>query len=180
MSSRPSFRYMVNSLKIYSKNQLCEKKQKMLYNLHEKYANWDSSDRCSEFYMYSLEVLKMIKRHILNNDAFLKNDINFKMTYNDYEPDVESFLMPTEEPEMISFLSANDVKKLIQDSDNVADLLEFVLQNYPLHELTTCVDVAMDVISQNKGENLTFGTNRTVHKRNGKKIEVMPIGIKGN
>ena len=88
--------------------------------------------------------------------------------------------MPTEEPEMISFLSANDVKKLIQDSDNVADLLEFVLQNFPLHELTTCVDVAMDVISQNKGENLTFGTNRTIHKRNGKKIEVMPIGIKGN
>ena len=41
-------------------------------------------------------------------------------------------------------------------------------------------NVAMDVISQNKGENLTFGTNRTVHKRNGKKIEVMPIGIKGN
>ena len=88
--------------------------------------------------------------------------------------------MPTEEPEMISFLSSNDVKKLIDATDNVADLLEFVLQNYPRHELTTCVDVAMDVISHNKGDNLLFGTNRIVDKRNGKKIEVMPIGIKGN
>ena len=46
------------------------------------------------------------------------------------------------------------------------------------HELVACVDVAMDVISQNKGENLMFGTNRITHIRNGKKIEVLPIGIK--
>ena len=128
--------------------------------------------------------LELAKRFPLNSWKLkFWNDENLRYLLSglsEYEPDVESFLMPTEEPEMISFLSANDVKKLIQDSDNVADLLEFVLQNYPLHELTTCVDVAMDVISQNKGENLTFGTNRTVHKRNGKKIEVMPIGIKGN
>ena len=54
------------------------------------------------------------------------NDENLRYLLSglsEYEPDVESFLMPTEEPEMISFLSANDVKKLIQDSDNVADLL---------------------------------------------------------
>jgi len=129
--------------------------------------------------------LELGKRFPLNswklNEVWNDENLRYLLSgLSDYEPDVESFLMPTEEPEMISFLSANDVKKLIQDSDNVADLLEFILQNYPLHELTTCVDVAMDVISQNKGENLTFGTNRTVHKRNGKKIEVMPIGIKGN
>ena len=127
--------------------------------------------------------LKLGKRFPLNswklNEVWNDENLRYLLSgLSEYQPDVESFLMPTEEPQMISFLSANDVKKLIQDSDNVADLLEFVLQNYPLHELTTCVDVTMDVISQNKGENLTFGTNRIVHKRNGKKIEVMPIGIK--
>ncbi len=144
MSSRPSFRYMVNSLKIYSKNELCEKKQKMLYNLHEKYANWDSSDRCSEFYMYSLEVLKMIKRHILNNDAFLKNDINFKMTYNDYEPDVVTLseilcntsihLFDEMNIEMEQNISENRIREYVEELE---EIIVEITQHGDIRELMT-------------------------------------------
>lgn len=127
--------------------------------------------------------LQLEKRFALNswklNEVWNDENLRYLLSgLSEYEPDVESFQMPTEEPEMISFLSANDVKELIQSSENIVDLLEFVLVNYPKHELVACVDVAMDVISQNKGENLMFGTNRITHIRNGKKIEVLPIGIK--
>ena len=147
MSSRPllwPFRYMVNSLKIYSKNELCEKKQKMLYNLHEKYAYWDSSDRCSEFYMYSLEVLKMIKRHILNNDAFLKNDINFKMTYNDYEPDEVTLseilcntsihLFDEMDIEMEQNISENRIREYVEELE---EIIAEITQHGDIRELMT-------------------------------------------
>ena len=87
--------------------------------------------------------------------------------------------MPDREPELVPFLSSNDVKLLISENENIDDLLEFVLENYPKHELSTCVDVTIDIISQQNGDELLLGDNRIYHIRNGKKIEVMPIGIKG-
>ena len=154
------------------------------------------SEKPSKTMLGAIEALRIIetkgKKHLQISRRFGINSWKLNEVWNDenlryllsgmstYEPDVESFSMPTEEPEMASFLSVSDVKKLIEITDDIPDILKLVLENFPSHELTTCVSVSLDLISQNKGDSLRFGESRIAHSRNGKKIEVMPIGIKRN
>jgi hypothetical protein len=97
---------------------------------------------------------------------------------SEYEPNVELFQMPDEDPELIPFLSSSEIISMIQDNEQVEDILEFVLQKYPKQKLSTCVDVTLDIISKYNGDILDIGIERKIHSHNGEKIEVMPIGIK--
>jgi hypothetical protein len=153
------------------------------------------SQKPSKTMLGAIEALRIIeikgKKHLKISERFGINSWKLNEIWNDdnlhyllsglsdYEPNVEIFSMPDREPELVPFLSSNDVKLLISENGNIDDLLEFVLENYPKHELSTCVDVTIDIISQQNGDELLLGDNRIYHIRNGRKIEVMPIGIKG-
>jgi hypothetical protein len=133
--------------------------------------------------LYGLKKIKRGKKLHINswklNEIWNDDEIFYLLSgLSDYEVDVEIFEMPTAKPELESFISSEEIKLLMKDHESVNDVLGFILEQYPSHNLSTCVNVTLQLLSGLNGESIHFGNERIIHLRNDEQIEVMPIGIK--